>query len=180
MRIIKEQAVGLIIDIQERLVPHIADHEELIRNVEILLRGLSVLEVPLLLTEQYRKGLGETVSPVRESVKRYEPLEKLSFSCCDDPQFLGKLNSLNRKFVIICGIESHVCVLQTTIDLLEAGYLPVVIADCVSSRKLADKEIAIQRMRQEGAIISSYESVLFELARVSGTDTFKAISKLVK
>jgi isochorismate hydrolase len=180
MRIIKEQAAGLVIDIQERLVTHMSGHEELIRNVEILIQGLTVLEVPLLLTEQYRKGLGETVSPVRDSVKRFEPLEKLSFSCCDDPHFMVKLNNLARKFVIICGIESHVCVLQTTTDLLEAGFLPVVISDCISSRKLQDKEIAIQRMRQEGAIISSYESILFELARVSGTDIFKAISRLVK
>lgn len=180
MRVIKEQAAGLVIDIQEKLIPHIAGNEELLKNAEILLRGLTVLEVPVLVTEQYRKGLGETVSPIRESVELFEPLEKLSFSCCDDPHFTGKLNNLRRKFVIICGIESHVCVLQTTIDLLESDYIPVVIADCISSRKLTDKEIAIQRMRQEGAIISSYESILFELARVSGNDAFKAISKLVK
>ena len=85
-----------------------------------------------------------------------------------------------KKNVILCGIETHVCVLQTTIDLIQLGYQPIVIEDCVSSRKLSDKQTAIERMRQEGAIISSLESILFELARFSGNETFKAISKLVK
>ncbi len=180
MRITTEQTVGLVIDIQEKLLPHIAEYTDLINNVEKLLRGLRILEVPVVLTEQYKKGLGETVPAVRKSFERFEPLEKITFSCCDNPEFMVRLNNLARRFVVICGIESHVCVLQTSIDLLEAGFIPVVIADCISSRKLDDKEIAIQRLRQEGAIISSYESILFELTRISGNDAFKAISGLLK
>ena len=90
------------------------------------------------------------------------------------------LRASGKSQIIICGIETHVCVMQTVIDLLEKGFIPVVIADCVSSRSPSDKHIALERMRQEGAIISTYESILFELARVAGTDTFKTISKLVK
>lgn len=180
MRITKEHTVGLVIDIQERLLPHISGHEMLLKNVRILVEGLNALEVPIMVTEQYRKGLGETVPVIQEALGHFEPTEKMSFSCCDDPQFILRLNNMAKKNVIVCGIESHVCVLQTAIDLLESGFLPVVVEDCISSRKPLDKEIAVRRMSREGAIITSYESILFELARISGTDTFKAISKLVK
>ncbi len=180
MRIITEHTAGLVIDIQERLLPHIFEHKRLMRNVEILLEGLQILEVPILVTEQYRKGLGPTLKEVEEKILKFEPWEKMTFSCCDDHDFMGELKAVKRKNIIICGIETHVCVLQTTIDLLKAGYQPVVIEDCVSSRKENDKKIAIERMRQEGAIISTFESILFELTRVSGNERFKSISKLVK
>ena len=104
----------------------------------------------------------------------------MAFSCCDDTGFMNELKTFGKKNVIIAGIESHVCVLQTTIDLLENNYQPIVVEDCVSSRTLNNKNMAIERMRQEGAIITTYESILFELCRFSGTDAFKAISKLVK
>lgn len=180
MRITKDHTVGLVIDIQERLLPHIAGHEALLKNVETLILGLNALEVPVMVTEQYRKGLGETVPAIQEAIGQFDPMEKMSFSCCDDPQFSVKLNNMAKKNVVVCGIESHVCVLQTVIDLVESGFQPVVVEDCIASRKQLDKEIAVRRMNQEGAIITSYESILFELARISGTDTFKTISKLVK
>lgn len=180
MRILNESTVGLVIDIQERLLPHIHENKKLIGNVGILLEGLKVLEVPVLITEQYRKGLGATVPEVEEKLLRFNPLEKMTFSCCDDNGFIAELKMTRRKSVIICGIESHVCVLQTTIDLISKGYQAVVVSDCISSRKQNDMFIAIERMRQEGAIITTCESILFELARVSGTEKFKAISKLVK
>jgi nicotinamidase-related amidase len=170
----------LVIDIQERLLPHMAGHEELIKNTGILLEGMKALKVPVFLTEQYTKGLGETVRGVRDHLEAYAPMEKNAFSCCDDNVFSLALETHSRKNVVICGIETHVCVLQTAVDLIEKGYQPVIVEDCTSSRKLRDKAIAIERMRQEGAIISSYESILFELARISGTPEFKAISKLVK
>jgi len=180
MRILKENTVGLVIDVQERLLPHIEGHKELLKQTGILLEGLEVLGVEVLLTEQYRKGLGETVEEVRIHLDEFSPLEKLTFSCCDDDSFSSELESRGKKNVIICGIETHVCVMQTTIDLLEKGYQPVVVEDCTSSRRLNDKRVAIERMRQEGARITTYESILFELARISGTSQFKAISKLVK
>jgi hypothetical protein len=156
------------------------EREQLEQNLVTLAAGLKVLEIPMLVTEQYTKGLGFTILPLKNALGDYSSIEKIAFSCCDEPQFSKALSVTGKKNVILCGIETHVCVLQTAIDLLQAGYQPVVIEDCVSSRKLSDKNTAIERMRQEGVIISSLESILFELTRYSGTETFKAISKLVK
>ncbi|MBN1132318.1 MAG: hydrolase [Bacteroidales bacterium] len=180
MRIEKTNSIGLVIDIQERLIPQIAEQELLVKNVQILLEGLQILGIPVLITEQYPKGLGPTLKEIELHLPQNSPIEKIAFSCCDEQAFLGALQRSGKKQVIICGIETHVCILQTVLDLLECSYLPVVIADCVSSRKIHDKEIALARMRQEGAVISSYESILFELTRIAGSDTFKTISKLVK
>lgn len=180
MRILKEQTAGLVIDIQERLYPYIHGHEQLTKNVGILIAGLKTIGIPLIVTEQYTKGLGTTIEPVQMVLGDYDPLEKMAFSCCDDTGFSGALEKVDRRFIIITGIEAHVCVLQTTIDLLDRNYTPVVVEDCISSRNLNDKNVAVQRMRREGAVITTYESVLFELLRYSGTDEFKAVSRLVK
>jgi nicotinamidase-related amidase len=180
MRITRERSAGLIIDIQEKLFPHMAEREKLAKEVNTLLAGLNHLNVPILVTEQYTKGLGPTIPEITVNLLSYPGIEKMSFSCCDDPGFMDKLRDINPEFVIIAGIEAHVCVLQTVIDLVGAGYLPVVVENAVSSRSIKDKETSILRMRQEGAVITSTESILFELTRVSGTDQFKFISKLVK
>lgn len=180
MRILRENTSAIFIDVQEKLFPHISEKEQLESNLIKLASGIKSLQIPFILTVQYSKGLGQTIPQLSAALSGVTPLEKMTFSCCDDTNIAGKLEKYGKKNVILAGIETHVCVLQTTLDLLQAGYLPVVIEDCVSSRSLSDKRIAIERMRQEGAIISSLESVLFELTRVSGTDTFKIISKLVK
>lgn len=180
MRINRDESVGLVIDIQERLLPHIDQYKEVLNRTGILLEGLKILEVPVLLTEQYRKGLGETVKEVREHMADFNPMEKMTFSCCDDDSFSKALIETGMTNVLICGIETHVCVLQTTLDLLEQGYQPVVVEDCTSSRNPEDKRVAIERMRQEGALITTSESILFEMTRISGTNQFKSISKLVK
>jgi len=179
-RIKREHAAGLVIDIQEKLFPFISGHEDFALKSGILIKGLLVLKIPIIITEQYTKGLGPTIQPVRELFDTGSQLEKLAFSCCDDPTIMDRLKSLNKKFIIITGIETHVCVLQTAIDLLERDFVPVVVEDCVSSRRLNDKNMAINRMRRMGMVITTYESVLFELLRFSGTEEFKAISRLVK
>lgn len=180
MRILKENTAALIIDIQEKLFPHIDQHAALEKNTKILIEGLKAIEIPLLITQQYTKGLGTTIASLQESIGEIEHIEKMAFSCCDDENFMVELHKLNKKNVIVAGIEAHVCVLQTTIDLVENGFTPIVIADCISSRNANNKNIALERMQKEGAIISSYESILFELCRYSGNETFKTISKLVK
>jgi len=180
MRILKTNSAGLIIDIQSRLYPYIHEHEQLTKNNQILISGLKAMNIPIVVTQQYTKGLGGTIDEIHEVLGDYEHIEKDAFSCCDETKFMDELYKLNKKFIIISGIESHVCVLQTVVDLLENNFIPVVVEDCVSSRKTSDKNTAIERMRAEGAIISSYESILFELLRYSGTDEFKAVSKLVK
>lgn len=180
MRVLKENSIGLVIDIQQRLFPHIYDNQLFLANTKKLIEGLKILEIPIVVTEQYRKGLGLTIPEISNLFVPFESLEKISFSCYDDNEINQVLLSNGRKFIIMCGIETHVCVLQTAIDLIANNYIPVVIADCVASRKIADKQIALERLRYEGAIVTSYESILFELCRYSATEQFKAISRLVK
>jgi nicotinamidase-related amidase len=180
MRIPKQEAIGLIIDIQERLFPHIHQHEKLEKNVVILIQGLQLLHVPILVTQQYTQGLGGTIPAVADLFKGDHVIEKNSFSCCGESNFLAELNRLNKKYVIIAGIETHVCVLQTVPDLIDSGFIPVVVEDCVSSRKENDKKIAIDRIRQEGGVVTTYESILLELCQVAGNETFRAISRLIK
>ena len=180
MRIFRERAVALVIDIQERLYPHIDQQDKLARNTVILIRGLRLLGIPLIVTEQYSKGLGPTIAPVKRQLDDTPVIEKMTFSCCDTAAVTEQLQRSQRNQVIVFGIEAHVCVLQTTLDLLDLGYQPVVIADCISSRRAEDKQTALQRMQQSGVVISSYESILFELCRVAGTEEFREISKLVK
>ncbi len=180
MRITKDNTIAVIVDIQERLFPHIYDNNQLRENVTKLINGLQILQVPFIITEQYSKGLGKTIEPVAGLFCGVEPVEKLTFSCCDEPEFMGKVQASGRQNVLLSGIETHVCVLQTALDLKAAGFNPVIVEDCVSSRKLKDKEIALKRLHQEGVLFTSYESILFELCQIAGTGEFKAISKLVK
>jgi len=176
MRILREEAVALVVDYQEKLVPVMREKELLIYHSQILLQGLKILDVPMIITQQYTKGLGTTVEDITTAIGKEEYVEKISFSAFKQvkEQIQGK------KFVIVCGIEAHICVLQTVIDLAAAGYIPVVVEDCISSRKKYDKKIALERMKQEGAIITTTESLLFELLRVAGTETGKKIQRLIK
>ena len=176
MRIEREQAAVLVVDYQEKLVPVMYEKELLIRNSQILLQGLQVLEVPMYITQQYTKGLGTTVKEITDAVGHDSYTDKISFSAFD----AVKNQIWDKKFVIICGIETHICVLQTIIDLKEAGFIPVLVADCVTSRKESDKLMAIERARQEGAIVTTYESLLFELLKEAGTEMSKKIQKLIK
>jgi len=180
MRILKDYTIGLVIDMQERLVPVMEESEQLIENCSKLIRGLQILGLPLLVTQQYTKGLGETVDEIKSAINDFQYIEKKDFSCFDEPVFAEKLALSGAANVIICGIESHVCVLQTAIDLKAAGYNPVVVMDCVSSRSFDNIDLASERFRYEGIMMTSLESILFELTRTSGTPEFKEISKLVK
>ena len=176
MRIEKEKSIAIVVDYQEKLVPVMHETEKLIHNSCILLEGLKTLGVPMVVTQQYTKGLGTTVAPIKEAAGTEEYIDKLSFTAYDsvEEQIKGK------KFVIVCGIETHICVLQTVIDLKAAGYIPVLVADCVSSRKESDKAVALDRAKAEGAIVTTYESLLFELLKVAGTDTSKVIQRLIR
>jgi nicotinamidase-related amidase len=171
---------AICVDIQERLFPHINEHDELARRCAILIRGLRVLDVPIMVTEQYVKGLGRTIPAIHDALGEYSPIEKITFSCCGAPEVEAHVLNGHRTNVLLFGIETHVCVQQTALDLLAQGRKVVIIEDCVSSRSANDKRVAIERMRQDGAVITTMESVLFELLRAAGTDTFKHISALVK
>ncbi len=180
MRITKENTIGLVIDMQERLFPVMYEKEALLKNCTTLLNGLNELSIRTIVTQQYTKGLGETIPEITATIPNFEYIEKKDFSCCDEPTVAAKLKEVGAKNVIICGIESHVCVLQTAVDLKEAGINPVVVMDCVSSRVKESIEIAKERFRFEGIMMTSCESILFELTRTAGAPEFRAISKLVK
>ncbi|PLY08019.1 MAG: hydrolase [Arcobacter sp.] len=180
MRIKAEECVFVQVDVQERLFPHIADNEELEKNLITLISGLKLHEIPIIVNEQYKKGIGETIASLRELTDDYPHFEKTTFSCCGNEDGLAAIKASGKKFVILAGIETHVCVLQTALDLLEEGLQPVLVTDCVNSRKAKDKDMAIQRLIQAGVIPTTYESLLFELTVNAKNPVFKEISKLVK
>lgn len=179
-RVKKEDTAAVVVDIQERLFPIIYKNDKLTNSLVRLIHGLRVLDIPLIVTQQYTKGLGETIKPVKDALGGFTHIEKQSFSCCGDEAFMDAVKKTGKRNIILMGIESHVCVLQTCLDLIDGGFQPVLIEDCVSSRYKNDKKIAVERMRQAGAIVSTYESILFELTVVSGTEQFKAIAKIIK
>jgi nicotinamidase-related amidase len=182
MRITVPGCVCVLVDMQERLYPHIHEAEALASSVRVLLEGLVILGVPIIATQQYTKGLGPTIGPIREVLppESQQPVEKLAFGCCDEPAFLTRLRSMGRWQVVLAGIETHVCILQTALGLVERGYECLVVADGTGSREPFDRNVALGRLQAEGARLTTVESVLFELTRYAATGTFRAVSRLVK
>lgn len=180
MRILKEESLVLLIDVQEKLFPHISENEKLENRLLTFINGSNKLGIPLILSEQYKKGLGETIPALLEIISPTYTIEKKTFSCVDHVGFVADLSLMNKQNVIIVGMESHICVLQTAIDLKELGYNPIVVVDAIGSRSIENKMIAIERMKQEGIILTSVESILFEWCKVAGSEEFKYISKLIK
>jgi hypothetical protein len=174
----RNNAALLVIDVQERINAVMADQGHLPR-LEVLVEACHGLEVPTIGSEQYPQGLGPTVPSLAEALG-HEWLGKLTFSCARDDGLLEAVKASNRKQIIVTGIETHVCVLQTAIDLLNAGYEVHVPHDAVNSRRPADKEWALHRMAQAGAVITSSESALFELLERCDTADFKTVAKLIK
>jgi nicotinamidase-related amidase len=180
MRINKENTVAVVVDIQEKLLPHIENNDKITKNSLTLIKGLRVLGIPVIATQQYTKGLGNTIDSISEAVGNFSYIEKTSFSCYREPSFIKVLNRLGKRNVILLGVETHVCVMQTALDLHANNFNPVIITDATGSRKAEDKKVAIWRMRDEGCTMATTESILFELCLKAGTDEFKEISKLVK
>ena len=172
--------VLVIIDVQERLVPAMHGRAELIDALGRLIRGARVLELPIVLTEQNPRGLGPTIPELAELLAGVEPLEKLSFSCCGCPAFLQKIEVLGRRQVLLAGIEAHVCVYQTAMDLLARGNQVEIVADAVSSRAASNVAIALRKAEAAGAGITSTEMALFELLGVAQGERFKEILRIVK
>ncbi|WP_194756487.1 hydrolase [Aliidiomarina indica] len=172
-----QQSMLLVIDIQERLAPAIADLEALVAENVRLLGVAAELNIPCLFTEQYPKGLGATVAPVKAALHDVHGYEKIHFSAVRESEFRDQLAAYGKKQVVVTGTEAHVCVLQTVLDLLVLDYTVFVVADAVSSRTAENKHRALKRMAQAGAHIVSTEMVMFEWMERAGTDQFKAISK---
>jgi nicotinamidase-related amidase len=174
-----EQAVLLVVDLQEKLLPAMDRADDCISAAVKMIRAAQVLELPILLTEQYPAGLGRTCAAVRQLLGETAAIEKMRFSACVD-EVMHRLTALKRRQVVVVGIEAHVCVQQTVLDLLRAGYPTWVCADAVSSRRTLDRDIAFQRMRQAGAIVTTTESVTFEMLIEAGTEQFRQVLRIVK
>lgn len=177
----RNSAVLVVIDVQDKLCRAMDEKElqKLTGNISILQDTARELGFPMVATEQYVKGLGDTLCILKD--KLCEPaLEKMAFSCCGEPPFPDKLKALGRKQVIVTGMEAHVCVLQTVIELLDAGYHVHLVKDAVMSRRKENWKVGIEAAMAAGAVITSTEAALFQLLRVAGSDEFKKLSKLVR
>jgi nicotinamidase-related amidase len=170
----------VIIDVQEKLSRVMHEKEKLFENLQKLVKGVKLLNIPVIITEQNPNGLGPTVSEIAPLLPDTKPVTKFSFSCCGEEPFLRQLEMLNRKQVLLAGIETHVCVYQTAVDLIEAGYEVHTVVDCVSSRTLENKNLALDKMKSEGANLTSVEIALFELLKTAANPKFKELSKIVK
>lgn len=175
-----DDTVLVVVDVQGKLATLMHEREMLFKNLSRLIEGAQVLGVPILLTEQYPKGLGETAPKLKALMPNIKPIQKLSFSCMGEETFVDALDDLEREQVLVAGIESHICVYQTVSDMLAEGFEVHCVADAISSRTKENREIGLARMQEDGAILTSTEMCLFELLKVAGSSTFKTISALVK
>lgn len=176
----REDTVFIAIDFQEKLMPVMHDKETLEEKTCRLAAGLKELGIPHIVTQQYTKGIGETIPSIAEAIGDFTPIDKTSFSCMGNEEFAAQLKATGRKTAVVCGIEAHICLQQTVLQLLNEGYRVYVPADCISSRSKADRRWSIHRMQAAGAIITSYEAILYELLGSAKAPEFKAISKIVK
>ena len=176
----KENTVLVIVDVQEKLLPYVTGKDEVVSNIQMLIKFANIMGIPIILTEHYPRGLGTTVPEIKEVLKDYGPIEKVIFSCCGPPEFLEKLKELGVKTLMIAGIESHICVQQTSLDALHAGYAVHVISDAISSRTMWNLSVGIEKMRQFGAVISSTEMAMYEIMERADTPEFKEVLKFVK
>jgi len=170
----------LVVDIQERLLSQIFEKERLIRESARMIQGAAILKIPIFVTEQYKKGLGLTVSEISSLIKEFAPIEKETFSACGAEGLVDKLKSRNIRDILLCGMESHICILSTCLDLLDENFNVFVMADAISARNPENTRLALERMRDSGAVVASTEMVLFELLGRAATDEFKEILKLVR
>lgn len=177
----RNNAVLVVIDVQDKLCRAMDEKvlERLTANIGILQEAAKELGIPQIATEQYVKGLGETLCVLKDRLA--EPaIEKMTFSCCGETPFPDRLKALGRKQVIITGMETHVCVLQTVLELLDAGFVVHLVRDAVMSRRKDNWFVGLETARAAGAVITSTEAALFQLLKVAGTEEFKKLSKLVR
>ena len=173
-------AVLVIVDVQERLATVMEMREPVVRNCIYLIELAKMRGIPVVVTEQYPKGLGPTVEPIRSALADYRPIEKVSFNCCGEPAFMEEIARLGRRKLVVAGMETHICVLQTALGLIEEGFVPHVVSDAVCSRTKENWDTGLGMMRDAGAVVTCTESVLFQLLKAAGTEEFKAVSRMIK
>ena len=177
-----EECALVVVDVQEKLLPPIFEKERLVRNVQLLIRAAGILKIPPLMSTQYAKGLGKTVPEIASLLPETGAIDKQLFSCFGSEVFCATLKRLpgNRNTLLLCGMESHICVMQTALAGLREGYLVHVASDAVSSRAEWNWKIGLERMRAAGAVISSTEMMIYELMRSSGSPAFRELLPFLK
>jgi nicotinamidase-related amidase len=181
IKLSRESAALAVIDMQEAFRPVISDFGEVASRIATAVEGARLLEVPVIVTEQYPKGLKHTAEEIVARLPaELKAIEKSCFSSCGSEDFLSQLISRNIKQVLVCGIEAHICVLQTSLDLLERGFEVFILVDCITSRKPENKQVALARLLQAGAIYSTLEMSLFEMMESADSPQFKAIQNLIR
>jgi len=174
-------SVLVVIDIQERLIPAMSNMDSCLAKSQIMLNAAKSLALDLIVTEQYPRGLGKTIPALKELFDHSWPIiEKTTFSCCGETQFMIELEKKKRRSIAVMGIETHVCVQQTVLDALAEGYQVFVLSDAVTSRSTVDRQVALDLMRDAGAVITTVEAYLFMLMRDAKHPQFKVISKLIR
>ncbi|MEM2443308.1 MAG: hydrolase [Candidatus Bathyarchaeia archaeon] len=177
----RENAILVVIDVQEKLFPLISDDgEKVLENMRKLIQFAGIIGMPIVLTEQYPKGLGPTIPEIRDLIPNIQPVEKVEFSCFGSEEFKEIIKRLNAKSLIIVGIETHICVMQTAIEGVKEGFKVCVVSDATSSRNPEDKRIALERLRDNGIIVASTEMLIYELLKRAGTQEFRETLKLIK
>lgn len=177
---LRKEGFVVAIDFQEKLMPAMHNEEKLVETSARLIKGARALDMPVLVTTQYAKGLGNTVEIVADALGGFTPIDKTTFSCCANEEFMEAVEKTGRKTAIIAGAEAHICVLQTALDFLEMGYKVYIVTDCIDSRDPYNKKMAIKRLESQGAVIATYEMVLYEAAKGAKEPGFKEISAIVK
>jgi nicotinamidase-related amidase len=183
MTLDRERTALVVIDVQERLFPAMdADHrEEVMRNIKVLTATARRLNLGTLVTEQYPKGLGHTLQEVKDALPAgVQPIEKVAFSCLGVDAFRSRLTATGARQLLLSGIEAHVCVLMSALDLLAEGYAVHIVADAVTSRSQANWRLAMAQLRQAGAVVTTTETVLFQLLRQADTDDFRELARLIR
>jgi nicotinamidase-related amidase len=175
-----DKCVLLVVDIQEAFAGHISELERVIERSKIMIQAARLLKVPMVVTEQYPKGLGRTLGPIQEALGDCQYYDKVTFSCCQDNSIKEILQNAGRSQVLIVGIETHVCIMQTAYDLLAMNLQPYIAVDAVGSRRESDRQVALQRLQQDGVVLTTTEAAIFEVAVSAKHPAFKEISKLVK
>lgn len=178
-RLTPQNSALVVIDVQEKLMKVMPRRAEALAAMQCLIKAAGILKIPTLVTAQYVKGLGPVCTEIVEATPGIKLMEKMAFSCCGSDKFVRTLKELSRQRIILCGIEAHVCVQQTAIDLMK-DYFVYVCADAICSRHRHDHKVAVERMRDCGAVITTVESAVFELLRESGTEQFKQVLPLFK
>lgn len=175
-----ENAAMLVVDVQGKLARMMHEKEFFFENIQKMIKGAKILDIPIIWIEQYPKGLGVTIPEVADLLTNLKPVEKITFNACLNENFVQVISSINRKQVIIVGMETHICVYQSTIGLLDLGYDVHIISDAVSSRTIENKKIGLEMMKSAGAHLTGTETVLFELLQVAEGDKFKEVLQIVK